>query len=146
MDCIIRRAEQRDADAIAMLYRTALGYAEMTGKAVSARMTQMAARGGYINYVAEVNGAVAGMISTRRSLALEVNGEYMAVIGLMVSDEFRGMGLGRALIMRAESDARMDGITFFKLSSGMTRTGADAFYEKLGYQKNGFRFTKGQKN
>ena len=68
MDCIIRRAEQRDADAIAMLYRTALGYAEMTGEAVSARMTQMAARGGYINYVAEVNGAVAGMISTRRSL------------------------------------------------------------------------------
>ena len=139
MDCIIRRAEQRDADAIAMLYRTALGYAEMTGKAVSAR-------GGYIKYVAEVNGAVAGMISTRRSLALEVNGEYMAVIGLMVSDEFRGMGLGRALLMRAESDARMDGITFFKLSSGMTRTGAHAFYEKLGYQKNGFRFTKGQKN
>ena len=36
MDCIIRRAEQRDADAIAMLYRTALGYAEMTGEAVSA--------------------------------------------------------------------------------------------------------------
>ena len=144
MDCIIRRAEQRDADAIAMLYRTALGYAEMTGEAVSARMTQMAARGGYINYVAAVNGAVAGMISTRRSLALEVKGEYMAVIGLMVSDEFRGMG--RALLMRAESDARMDGITFFKLSSGMTRTGAHAFYEKLGYQKNGFRFTKGQKN
>ena len=56
------------------------------------------------------------------------------------------MGLGRALLMRAESDARMDGITFFKLSSGMTRTGAHTFYEKLGYQKNGFRFTKGQKN
>ena len=39
MDCIIRRAEQRDADAIAMLYRTALGYAEMTGEAVPLDIT-----------------------------------------------------------------------------------------------------------
>ena len=75
MDIEIHDATPYDADAIARIYREALGYEYMTGDIVRAKLAEMNARGGYMTCVALAGGAVAGVISAQRALALEIAGE-----------------------------------------------------------------------
>ena len=140
MDIEIRDATPYDADAIARIYREALGYEYMTGDIVRAKLAEMNARGGYMTCVALAGGAVAGVISAQRALALEIAGEYVTILGLAVD-----AGVRRALMEHVENAARAAGIKHIMLTSGFARTGAHAFYERLGYCKRSYKLVKGDK-
>jgi GNAT superfamily N-acetyltransferase len=54
----------------------------------------------------------------------------------------RRHGIGRALIATAEKEFAQRGITRIALNTRLAREDTHKFYESLGYERNGFRFTK----
>jgi GNAT superfamily N-acetyltransferase len=74
---------------------------------------------------------------------LEV-GRYAEIGGIVVDETMRGHGVGRALMLCAETWAREHGYDRVKLSSGAQRVEAHAFYEHIGYSniRMSFRFEK----
>lgn len=86
-------------------------------------------------FVAEVDGVVAGYIHIERFEVLYF--ESMAnVLGLAVDSSYRRMGIGKALISKAEKWCLDNGIGVIRLNSGSTRTGAHKFYAGLGYDND----------
>ena len=56
-----------------------------------------------------------------------------AIAGLVVDRDHRRLGIGRALVDRAETWARDRGCSMVRLTSSATRNAAHRFYENLGY-------------
>ena len=85
-----------------------------------------------IIYVAEMNGQLAGYIH-----AVEYECTYLDsmkdILALVVAKQYRGQGIGRALLTAAEDWAKCTGAAGIRLVSGMDRTGAHKFYEACGY-------------
>ena len=75
------------------------------------------------------------------------DGMYLVIADIVVNPVYQGKGIGSKivsmLIEYTTKELPDGGRTSIQLIS---EKGKEPFYEKLGYQKNGFRFTKGQKN
>ncbi|HEV3392446.1 MAG TPA: GNAT family N-acetyltransferase [Chthoniobacterales bacterium] len=139
-DVAVRRAEIGDAAALADLM-TQLGYSTRTSE-MEMRMETICADKNYAAFVAISGGKVCGMIGTRISYSFEHNSPGGAILALVVSDKFRGRGVGHALIAAAENDFAQRNIRRLAVYTHFRRTEAHEFYEKLGYAKNGFRLVK----
>ncbi|HEV2965464.1 MAG TPA: GNAT family N-acetyltransferase [Chthoniobacterales bacterium] len=139
-DVAVRRAEIGDAAALADLM-TQLGYSTRTSE-MEMRMETICADKNYAAFVAISGGKVCGMIGTRISYSFEHNSPGAAILALVVSDKFRGRGVGHALIAAAENDFAQRNIRRLAVYTHFRRTEAHEFYEKLGYAKNGFRLVK----
>ena len=149
MDIIIRIADRhKDSAGICRLINDSLGYKDVTPDALAKRMERMDAAGGqhgYFTLVAEADGLVAGFVSVAQGIAVEIEGDYFRIIALAVDEEHRRMGIGGRLLARVEEIAAERGVWYFTLSSGFQRTDAHAFYERQGYEKRSFAFSKGTK-
>ena len=60
----------------------------------------------------------------------------------MVGERFRRQGIGELLMEALENEARTRGGTYLVLNTAHRRAGAHAFYEALGYEHTGRRYTK----
>lgn len=91
---------------------------------------------------AEQYGRVVGFTSVmvRDSIWQEGLVAYAEV--LVVDEAARGQGIGTALINAGIAWARSRGCKLFEMDSALHRTRAHALYEKLGFAKRGFAFTK----
>jgi PhnO protein len=58
---------------------------------------------------------------------------FYEVMQLLVSEESRGKGIGKALMEKVEEIALEDNIFLIKLSSQLHRSRAHVFYENLGF-------------
>ncbi|HEV2965852.1 MAG TPA: GNAT family N-acetyltransferase [Chthoniobacterales bacterium] len=139
-DVAVRRAEIGDAAALADLM-TQLGYSTRASE-MEMRMETICADKNYAAFVAISEGKVCGMIGTRISYSFEHNSPGAAILALVVSDKFRGRGVGHALIAAAENNFAQRNIRRLAVYTHFRRTEAHEFYEKLGYTKNGFRLVK----
>jgi len=83
-------------------------------------------------YVAEADGLLAGYIHTADYECLYMD-SLKDILALVVLEQCRGLGLGRALLTAAEEWARQTGAAGVRLVSGMNRIGAHRFYEACGY-------------
>jgi RimJ/RimL family protein N-acetyltransferase len=88
-------------------------------------------------FVAEENGGVVGRLSVARDA--HPASEHVADLGLMVARGHRRRGIGLALMEAAEDWARTVGVRKLELHVFPHNTPAIALYEKLGYQREGFR-------
>jgi ribosomal protein S18 acetylase RimI-like enzyme len=124
----IRPAATADAPAIAELAGQ-LGY-PAEASVLAARLASLDDRSTV--YVAESDGAVVGWIHCceRRTLGSDPQAE---VLGLVVAEDQRGRGIGRALMARAEDWANERGFACVRLNSAVHRDGAHGFYSALGY-------------
>lgn len=61
---------------------------------------------------------------------------------LVVREDTRGQGVGRALIAAVEQWARDRGAARVLVTTALRRAGAHAFYEKLGFEFTGRRYVK----
>jgi len=91
---------------------------------------------------AEGDGAVVAfcLLSVRNSVrqeALPAN-----IDELVVDERYRGRGIGRALVDHMIDLARQLGCTRIELESAFHRECARAFYERLGFEKRAFLFSK----
>ena len=96
----------------------------------------------YTTFVAQKADQIVGFIGLHKGIAYEVDGEYLRIIALAVSQELQGQGIGTELLKYAESLAIQLGVSGFALNSVFKRIEAHAFYEKNGFIKRSFGFSK----
>ena len=80
--------------------------------------------------VGAVDGRVVGYLLAADSLTLFANGTVTELLELYVEEEYRGQGIGRALVERAVSNARDRGAT--EVTVPTRRAGS--FYTALGFE------------
>lgn len=85
---MIRKCELSDMTSVYELIKNELGYPKITEKDVLKRFELMNSLGNYNVLVAENDGMICGFISTVKEISLEVDGEFLRVIGLAVKTEY----------------------------------------------------------
>jgi ribosomal protein S18 acetylase RimI-like enzyme len=140
VELTVRAPEAGDMEALADLM-TQLGYETRTSE-MQMRMETIMANKQYATFVAVSEGKVCGMIGTRISYSYEHNNPGAAILALIVSENMRGRGVGEALVAAAENDLAQKNIRRLAVYTHFRRTRAHEFYEKMGYEKNGFRLVK----
>jgi GNAT superfamily N-acetyltransferase len=78
-------------------------------------------------------GKLLGAIHATRRETLE-SGDHVEITGLIVDAQARGTGVGKLLVAAAERWARDLGLRVIRVRSNVVRTGAHAFYERLGFR------------
>lgn len=137
---IVRIYEDRDVAALADLI-TELG-SSTSAEDMSQRMAAIKQRDDFATFVAEEGGEVVGMVGVclRPGYVRDVPSGH--VIALVVAERARRRGVGVLLMARAEAWLAKNGAGLAFLVSAYHRSEAHAFYDRLGYEDTGRRFTK----
>jgi GNAT superfamily N-acetyltransferase len=120
---------------------TQLGYITSEA-AMQARLNNILPNPDYHTLVAEVDNRVAGMVGCFVGYTHEIDGFYGYIIAMVVGEGYRGKGVGAALVREAEKWFRERQAVGIILTSNKRRLDAHAFYERLGYESTGLRFSK----
>jgi GNAT superfamily N-acetyltransferase len=136
----IREAQATDSPAITRLVAQ-LGYPTAEAE-IQKRLAPILAHPDYALWVAEISGQVVGLTGVFVHLALEYDGFYGRLLGLVVDEPYRKQGIGKKLLDQTERWLRERGVNKLTLTSGTQRIGAHKFYRRLGYAETGFRFGK----
>jgi GNAT superfamily N-acetyltransferase len=132
-DFRVRPVTAADAAALRPLLAQ-LGYA-LDEDAIRQRIGRIADAGGHYLVTAEdAKGSLVALLHVYGRAALEKPPEAV-VQALVVRDCLRGRGVGRAMMALAERWAADAGYRYVSLSSQVSRDGAHAFYEGLGYAR-----------
>jgi len=135
---IIRLVKENDSTPLADLAGQ-LGYPSTTEQ-IARRLAGISKRPDQAVFVAEVDGQIAGWVHVFACPTVELD-LYAEVGSLVVEQDQRGQGIGKALMDNAEAWARQRGITEVRLRSNVIRKKAHQFYEALGYEKIKSQFT-----
>src|SRR4051812_26618447 len=125
----VRDATLADAGVIAPLLGE-LGY-PVDGDTLAGRMRHMLARGDQKILIAENEAGTLGLLALHVFPALAYNGNVALIMALVVTAQARGLGVGRALIDRADAVARSLDATRLLVTTHVRRADAHAFYERL---------------
>ena len=138
----IRTAIPADAEPVAALLAE-LGYPSAPD-AIAARLAGMAADSASCALVAEEGVELLGLASLTVMPLLHEDGGWARISALVVAEERRRGGLGRALVAAAEDEARARGGRWVEVTSGdrPDREAAHRFYTALGYEQVSRRFRK----
>ena len=135
---VIRDARPKDMDALAALM-VALGY-EVTVADVRKRFPAFR-KDGHAAIVAD-RGGVIGVLTTGFMTVLHRPRPVGRISMMVVAEEARGQGIGAALVAEAEARLRAAGCGMIEVTSNAKRLRAHAFYERLGYARTSYRFSK----
>jgi len=130
-DIFIRPARADDGPFLVSLLDQ-LGYPG-SGPFIQDRIRELEQRVDDHLLVAQVAGRPAAFISLHFIPQLALAGDFARISYLCVDQGFRGMGLGRLLVQRAEELARERGCDRMEVHSALRREGAHLFYDALGY-------------
>lgn len=98
------------------------------------RLFELCRRQSHEILIAEVDGVRAGFLILLFDLPDEVTGIEQGFIAFMsVNLAFRRRGVGRALLARAEDEARRRGLPYMSLMVTDDNTAARELYERAGY-------------
>ena len=136
----IRPATADDAGDIARLI-TALGY-PCSRDRMERRLAALGADGAHAAFLAELDRRVVAMIGAFVCRIYEEDEPVGRIIALYVSAEHRRLGLGHALVERAEAWFRAQGAAAVLVNSGFQRDDAHGFYGAAGYAAKGVSFRK----
>lgn len=139
MDLTIRDARADDAAAIAELLGQ-LGY-PATGDAVVSRLQRLLIVGDRV-LVADLDGTVAGLAHLQVTPAIEYDRPAAKLAALVVAESHRGQGVGRALVAAIEDEARLRGCELLYLTTSERRDEAHAFYQHIGLEHTGRRYSR----
>jgi GNAT superfamily N-acetyltransferase len=142
-EILIREAREDDLAEILQLYRDAdLGVEkEFTLEEARAHYAVFKKYPSYRIFVAVAAGRVVGTHELLIMDNLAKGGRKSGVVeDVAVSPQYRGRGIGRAMMMHAREQCRQAACYKFALSSNLKRADAHAFYEALGFEKHGYSF------
>lgn len=131
MTVSVRTAAASDSGTIAGLL-TQLGY-PATGDEVRRRLGYWLRDPVSRVLVAQREDQVVGCLSLHAVPYLERTGRWARIESLVVHEQARRAGVGRALLAGAEDLAREWGCLAVEVTSARARDDAHAFYQKLGY-------------
>ena len=97
---------------------------------------------GELALVADAGDRLLGLATIHVTPVLHRAGPVGRVTALVVDDETRGRGVGRALVTAAEAILASRGCVLIEVTSNRRRTDAHAFYERLGFVATSLRFGK----
>ncbi|MFD0697692.1 GNAT family N-acetyltransferase [Paenibacillus sp. GCM10027628] len=139
---VIRQFSFQDLDVITELMGD-LGH-PTTKELMLKRMEVISSNPMYCTFVAEIEGNVVGMVGLRQLYTYEGDNVAGQISVLVTKAEYRGKGVGKALIKQAETWAKEHGANVIVLTSGSRpeREEAHEFYKHLGFTVSGLRFTK----
>ena len=130
MSYIIRTATLADAASIAGL-SCQLGY-PANEETVAENLNKLMEKATGEVWVCELNSTVAGFLYGQQLIDLS-SGVYYEVMALVVDENYRGRGIGAALINVVIAKCKEEKIKQLVLRSRTTRKAAHRFYEKLGF-------------
>ena len=133
-----------DADAVgAAECLAALGF-EVPSQRVAESLRSVAGNASTKAYVATdtATGTVLGVVGVHRIPMLHWAGDIARVTVLAVRIDAQRQGVGRALMAAAEDFAWSHHCERLEVVTGDHRTGAHAFYARLGYELRSKRFVK----
>ena len=139
MDLSIRDARLDDSPQLARLLDQ-LGY-PTDEAAVAARLERLAIVGDRV-FVAQSGERIVGLAHLQASPGIERDRPAGKLGALVVDESCRGQGVGRALVQAVESDARLRGCEVLVLTTRETRDAAHAFYERIGFEQTGRRYSR----
>lgn len=95
----------------------------------------------YRVYVAQSEGKIIGSFSLLILDQLGHNGQPSGIVeSVVVESACRGQGVGKRMMHFAMDRCRKEGCYKLALSSNVKRTAAHAFYESLGFTRQGYSF------
>lgn len=136
----LRSASTRDSAVLARLV-SELGY-ESTEAQLEDRLVSLLGLKDRRLIVAEIDGEVVGAILLALSNALHLDGLFLRVDTVVVSEQHRGQKIGTALLNEAESIAKSVGAMRVVVTTASHREIAQKFYERNGYEATGIRYVK----
>jgi GNAT superfamily N-acetyltransferase len=142
MEIIIREIAVSDYSEVVLLWTEVLGHRNVNNENFHITMERMNNDGNYKTFIAISENRVVGFITVMHALAFGLSMGYLHVQGLAVHKEFHHKGIGTKLLNHVENYAKEVGISSIILCSGFKRTGAHAFYEHNGYDKDSYCFDK----
>ena len=89
-------------------------------------------------------GLITGWIQINAEPISLLIGARADIAALVVDDQHRGQGVGKALLLRAEDWAKENQLSLIRVRSNVRREGAHRFYQREGYvlSKTSNMFTK----
>jgi GNAT superfamily N-acetyltransferase len=135
----IREARDGDAEAIAALLGE-LGY-PTTAEVAGERLARLRADAASWLWVAAEGERLVGLVGLHVMPLLE-RGPFARITALVVAEDWRRRGVGRALMARAHEQAVAEGCERMELSSADRRADAHAFYRDIGFEEASRRFLK----
>ncbi|RZT23502.1 GNAT family N-acetyltransferase [Fictibacillus sp. BK138] len=85
-----------------------------------------------IIFLYEMNNTICGWVHVYGKCIIQL--EYAEIGGLVVDTAYRGKGIGKHLMRKAEEWAIEKGYSEIRLRSGGHRKEAHDFYERIGYE------------
>ena len=137
---MVRDATLADAPVLAPLLGE-LGY-PAAADALTSRMRRMLARDDQRIFVAERDGTALGLLALHVFPVLAYDRDLAMIMALVVTESARGLGVGRALIERAEAVGKSLGASRLMVTTHVRRADAHAFYERLGFEFTGRRYVR----
>lgn len=142
MKTIIRKATQKDAQAICNIWETIAG--ERRYSAISKPFT-LEQEINYINslsdqeaiFLAEIDGQVVGFQSIDRFAKYTESMNHVATLGTYVLPEYRTKGIGNALFEKTLEFARKQGYEKFVIYVRASNSDAQTFYSRFGFEPKG---------
>jgi GNAT superfamily N-acetyltransferase len=134
----VRAAVTSDRSAVLALARRFVTSFELDDAAFRGSFDALSRDPAACFLVSEVGERVVGYLLGFEHLTLYANGRVGWVEEVMVSEDFRSVGIGRALMARFEAWAAARGCCLVALA---TRRAAD-FYRALGYEESATYFRK----
>ena len=120
-----------DAVSLQRLSRNEMGY-DYPVEEVKVKLEKLLASGRDKILVAVAEAAVVGYVHANDYDVIYAPG-MKNIMGIAVQRDFRGKGIGKALLAEIEEWARKDGAKAVRLVSGNERVDAHGFYRHLGY-------------
>ena len=118
-----------------------LGYPS-SAESIPRRLQWMAGERDTTVVVAETRGAVVGLAAGQIVHAITADEPIGILMALVIDEQSRGTGVGKALVAHIEQWVRGKGLTKLIVLTATYREDAHRFYEHLGFTKNGFRYIK----
>ena len=135
----VRPATAADAASMSVLF--AQFEHPTPAEPIPARLARLLAHNGQALVASDDTGLL-GIATTQIVWSLIEDAPRAMLTALVVREDTRGRGVGRALVTAVEQWAHERGADRLIVTTALRRAGAHAFYERLGFEFTGRRYVK----
>ncbi|MEC0124662.1 GNAT family N-acetyltransferase [Paenibacillus pabuli] len=127
-----REARLADGETMSHLSHQ-LGYTSTTEE-ISERLNRLSSMTDHYICVAEIDSLVVGWGHVQGRHSVE-SASFAEIGGLVVDENYQGMGIGREIMHQCEQWARKNGFNKIRVRSSGKREAAHRFYTAIGYEE-----------